>query len=200
MKIHPSIRRFVDILSALPGIGPRQAIRLAFYSVGRGPSFQKELADAIADLQKIGLCKQCFYIQTSGNGLCEFCGSDARDQGTILIVEKETDVMSVEDVGSFNGRYLVLGDVRKNGILETDQKLRLKSLKSWIEKEQGGKAKEIIIGINPTTEGDILAGIIAEEMKPFAKKVTRLGRGIPTGGEIEFADKDTLKSAIQGRS
>ena len=199
MKTHPSIKRFVDILSSLPGIGPRQAIRLAFYAIQKGAGFQKEFADAVAELQKIKLCKQCFYIHESKSGLCEFCESDHRDQSVILIVEKETDVMSIENTGKFNGRYLVLGDIRKNGILEADQKLRLQSLRKWITKELGGKAKEVIVGINPTTEGDILAGLIAEEMKPFAKKVTRLGRGIPTGGEIEFADKDTLGSAIDGR-
>ena len=73
------------------------------------------------------------------------------------------------------------------------------SIKKWIEKELEGKAKEIIVAINPTSEGDIIANIIAEDMKPFALKISRLGRGIPTGGEIEFADEDTLGSAIEGR-
>ena len=84
--------------------------------------------------------------------------------------------------------------------METDQKLRLQSLKKWIEKELDGKAEEIVVAVNPTTEGDIIAEIIAGEVKPFTKKVTRLGRGIPTGGEIEFADEDTLGSAIERRS
>ena len=104
----------------------------------------------------------------------------------------------------FNGRYLVIGSVRKTGILGTDQKLRLQSLKKWIEKENpsadGGKVEEIIIAINPTTEGDIIAGFIMEDLRSFAKSVSRLGRGIPTGGEIEFADEDTLGNAITGRN
>jgi len=200
MKINRSIKSFVDTFSALPGIGPRQAIRLAFHVIGRGAGFQKELKDSIADLQKIQLCRQCFYIHENTSGLCEYCEDEHRDQEIISIVEKETDVMSMENTKRFNGRYLVVGDIRKTGILEADQKLRIQSLKKWIEKEQGGKVKEIIIAINPTVEGDVIAGIIAEEMRPLAEKVTRLGRGIPTGGEIEFADEDTLSNAIQGRS
>ena len=94
----------------------------------------------------------------------------------------------------------MLGDVRKTGILGTDQKLRLQSLKKWIEKEEKGKIEEIIVAINPTIEGDIIAGFIMEDLRPFAKNVSRLGRGIPTGGEIEFADEDTLGNAIEGRS
>lgn len=199
MKIPKSIRQFVDTFSKFPGIGPRQAIRLAFYIIGQGVSFQKEIVRALEDFKNVGICKQCFYIHENKSGLCDFCEDAERDQDIIAIIEKETDVMSIENTGKFNGRYLVLGNIRKIGILGAEQKLRLQSLKKWIEKELGGKAKEIIIAINPTSEGDIIAHIIAEDMKPFSLKVSRLGRGIPTGGEIEFADEDTLGSAIEGR-
>ena len=200
MKVPKSINRFVEIFSKLPGIGPRQAIRLAFYFIRQGVGFQDEASRAIADFKKIKLCRQCFYIHESGSGLCEFCEDKNRNQAIIAIVEKETDVMSMENTDKFKGRYLVLGDLRRAGMLETDQKLRLKSLESWIGKELGGRAEEIIIATNPTSEGEIIASVITQELKPFAKKITRLGRGIPTGGEIEFADEDTLSSAIEGRS
>jgi len=200
MKIPKSINRFVDIFSRLPGVGPRQAIRLAFYFVRQGKAFQDDFAKTVNDFKNIGICKRCFYIAEGADGLCEFCKDKNRDQAIIAIVEKETDIMSIENTGKFNGRYLILGDIRRSGILETDQKLRLQSLKKWIEKEFGGKAKEVIVAINPTTEGDIISEIIAGEMRPSAEKVTRLGRGIPTGGEIEFADEDTLASAIERRS
>ena len=210
MKIPKLIRPFVDTFSKFPGIGPRQAIRLAFYMIGQGVSAQDEVVRVLRDLKNIKICKQCFYIHEnksglaspdgSQGGLCEFCEDEHRDQSVIAVVEKETDVLSIENTGKFNGRYLVLGDIRKAGILGTDQKLRLQSLKKWIEKEHKGKAKEIIVAISPTTEGDIIAGFITEDLKPYAKSVSRLGRGIPTGGEIEFADEDTLSNAIEGRS
>ena len=224
MKTPKSIKRFVDIFSTLPGVGPRQAIRLAFYFLRQGKAFQDDFVRVVEEFKNIDICKQCFYIaeEMSGpaspesreGGLCVYCGDKNRNQSLIAIVEKETDIMSIENTGKYNGRYLVLGDIKRSGILETDQKLRLQSLKKWIEKElggparqshdgssrmAGGKADEIIVAINPTAEGEILAGIVSEEMRPVAKKVTRLGRGIPTGGEIEFADEDTLGSAIERR-
>ena len=97
----------------------------------------------------------------------------------------------------FNGRYLILGELNKAGILESGQKLRLNNLKTFISKELGGQAEEIIIATNPTTYGDLSASIITKELAGFAKKITRLGRGIPTGGEIEFADEDTLGAALE---
>jgi len=172
---------------------------LAFYFIKQGPSFQEDFIKTVGDFKNIGICKQCFYISEDKSGLCGFCSDENRNQSIIAIVEKETDIMSIENTKKFNGRYLVLGDIRKSGILEADQKLRLQSIKKWIEKELDGKAKEIIVAVNPTTEGDIISRIIAEDMKSFAEKVSHLGRGIPTGGEIEFADEDTLGSAIERR-
>lgn len=199
MKIPKSIRQFVDTFSKFPGIGPRQAIRLAFYIIGQGVGFQSEVIHILEEFKNVGICKQCFYIHENKNGLCDYCEDTKRDQGVIIIVEKETDVISIENTGKFNGRYLVLGNIRKTGIIGTEQKLRLQSLKKWIEKELGGKAKEIIVAINPTSEGDIIANIIAEDMRSNSLKISRLGRGIPAGGEIEFADEDTLGSAIERR-
>ncbi len=113
-------------------------------------------------------------------------------------MEKETDLLSIENTSKFKGRYLVLGDLKKNGALDIQQKLRLNALKSLVKK-QDYLLEEIIIAVNPTTYGDLNADIIAKELKPFAKKISRLGRGIPTGGEIEFADKETLSEAIERR-
>jgi recombination protein RecR len=199
MKAPKSIRRFVEIFSALPGIGPRQAVRLAFYFIKQGHAFQNETSRVIANLKEIGICKQCFYIHENKNGLCDICEDQLRDKSVIAVVEKDTDLMSIENTGKFSGRYLILGDVRRTGVLETEQKLRINSLKSWIAKELGGKAKEIIIAINPTLEGDVITSIVIGELKSSAEKITRLGRGIPTGGEIEFADEETLGSAIERR-
>ncbi|MDD5431058.1 MAG: toprim domain-containing protein [Candidatus Pacebacteria bacterium] len=197
------IKRFAEIFSKLPSIGPRQAQRLAFYIVTLGKAKIREMAESLDDLGKMKTCQNCFsvYFPTPANAenLCNICLDKKRDKGIIAIVEKETDLLSLERTHKYNGRYLVIGDLQKSGSLESEQKLRLNALKKFIEKELGGTAEEIIIAINPTTYGDLNAGMLAKELKDFTHKITRLGRGIPTGGEIEFADEDTLKSAIERR-
>lgn len=199
MKAPPPLTKFVEIFSAFPGIGPRQAIRLAFFFVEQGVAFNDEVAKTILALKGIKICRQCFYIHQNASGLCDICSDKNRNQKLIAIVEKETDLMSIENIGQFNGRYLILGDLRRTGILETGQKLRLNSLKSWIEKELGGKVEEIIVALNPSPQGELMTSIIAEELKGLTGKISRLGRGIPSGGEIEFADEETLGSALKRR-
>ena len=102
-----------------------------------------------------------------------------------------------EKTNKFKGRYFILGAIHKTGILEEWQKLRLENLKKYLRKDQ---AEEIILAFNPTSQGDYNASLIAKELKPFAKKISRLGRGLPVGGEIEFADDETLGSALERRS
>jgi recombination protein RecR len=199
-----SLKRFVDIVSALPGIGPRQATRLAFYLIRHGKTSIADLAEAAARLSGIHTCARCFFPyemkrgMQAGENLCSICADPKRDQLAIAIVEKETDLLSLEKSKKWRGRYLVLGELGKDGMLDTEQKLRLKSLTGALAKGSG-QANEILIGLNPTTLGDIEAGLILEELKPFAKKITRLGRGLPTGGEIEFADEETLGGALENR-
>ncbi|MBI4993952.1 recombination protein RecR [Candidatus Wolfebacteria bacterium] len=193
-----SIKNFVDIFSKLPGIGPRQATRLAFKMIASGKNKIEETAKAVLELENIKLCSQCFFIHSNTDSLCDICKNPSRRKDIIMIVEKETDVISLERAKKFNGRYLVLNELTKSGILESIQKLRLNNLKTFIKKN-GGQAEEIIIATNPTTHGDLNAMIIAKELEGLAKKITRLGRGIPTGGEIEFADEETLSSALERR-
>jgi len=199
MKIPEPIKKFVDAFSELPGIGPRQAIRLAFYFIGRGEVAQNMTIQAIEAFKNIKICKQCFFIHENEIGLCDICSNPNRNQKVIAVVLKETDLISIENTKNFNGRYLVLGDLRRSGLLGEGQKFRLNEFKSWVNKNLGGKAEEIIIAVNPTTYGDLNASLIAKELQPFAHKLSRLGRGIPTGGEIEFADEETLKNALDRR-
>jgi recombination protein RecR len=127
---------------------------------------------------------------------------------TLLIVEKETDVLSIENTGKYAGKYFIIGPVPKTGALEPWQRTRLESLKKMIAAENNGpsagsgqgKVREIILGFNPTSAGDFNAVTLARELTPYAAKLTRLARGLPTGGEIEFADDQTLESALSGRS
>jgi recombination protein RecR len=116
-----------------------------------------------------------------------------------MIVEKETDLLSVEETGKFQGIYCVLGHIPKTGNLKDWQKLRLSVLKKYIQETLGGVAQEIILGFNPSSAGDIHTQLIQKELQGYAKKISRLGRGLPTGAEIEFADSDTLGASLDGR-
>lgn len=194
------IKNFVNKFSKLPSIGPRQATRLAFYITGLGKNKIKEIADAISDLNNLATCSRCFRTHLESGNLCSFCGDPTREKNLIAIVEKETDLISLEKTKKFNGWYLIIGELHKNGELEPEQKLRLASLKTFIKKELNGKAEEIILAVNPTVYGDLNAAALKKELEEYANKITRLGRGIPTGGEIEFADEETLGQAIDKRS
>jgi len=218
------IKKVIEVLSRLPSIGPRQATRLAFHLINQGENAVRSLAYDIDKLKKIKICEHCFFIHMNSGRLCDICEDKSRNPSVIMIVEKETDLLSLENTGKFKGRYFVLGNISKTGLLTEWQKLRLQSLKSFIQKElapsnssgQGGQAlqpgsgqalrsdsgqaEEIILAFNPTSVGDFNALLIIKELSPFAKKISRLGRGLPMGGEIEFADDETLGNALERRA
>lgn len=200
MRLPDSIKNLTDSLSKLPSLGPRQAIRLVFYLLGRGKDFIHNLAQEISDLEKIKICERCFFIHQNRNNLCDICQNPSRKQSVIMIVEKETDLLSIENVGKYDGRYLILGPISKVGSLDAYQKLRLQNLKDFIIRLPNQKADEIIIGLNPTALGDFYSSLLKKELESFALKISRLGRGLPTGGEIEFSDNETLESALEKRS
>ena len=201
MEILPSsIKKLIDFLTYLPSIGPRQAIRLVFYLINQGGNTIINLAKAIEEIKKIKTCSFCFFIHQNETELCNICQNPQRNKKIIMMVEKETDLISLENSAGFNGRYFIIGEFQKTGILEEWQKLRLKNLKNFIQKELNGQADEIILAFNPDRWGAFYAKIIEKELEGMAKKTSRLGRGLPTGGEIEFADDETLKNAIQNRN
>lgn len=200
MKLPDPIKRVADALSELPSIGPRQAIRLAFYLTQSGNENIRTLAEAINALGKIKICERCFFVHQNAGARCDICENPARVANIIMVIEKETDLLSLENTEKFGGRYFIIGTISKTGILEELQKLRLQNLKTAIQKEAGGQAEEIILAFNPSTIGDFNATLLIKELQPFAKKISRLGRGLPTGGEIEFADDETLGSALDRRS
>jgi recombination protein RecR len=200
MKLPEPVQKVVDNLSDLPSIGPRQAVRLAFYLLGEKKESLRVLAQSIDALRGIKICERCFFIHQNDGELCDVCANPARNQRIIMIVEKETDFLSLENTKRFTGRYFVSGPIPKTGFLEPWQKLRIESLKKIIQNDLGGQADEIILAFNPTTLGDFQTSLIMKELVPLTKKISRLGRGLPTGGEIEFADDETLGSALERRS
>ena len=194
-----AIKKLAALLAELPSLGPRQASRLAFHVAGLPAHQVQQLTETLQAVARIKRCTRCFVLDDLVAGVCSICSQPRRDQATIAIVEKETDVQTLEKTKAYQGRYLVLGSLPKDGVLEPHHRLRLQVLKDHIATLPGGIAEELIIAFSPTTHGDTLAGVVAGQLHAQAKKITRLGRGIPTGGEIEFADEDTLSSALKNR-
>jgi recombination protein RecR len=204
LKLPASLARLIDHLAELPSIGPRQATRLAFYLITQERERLGGLADTLKEMENIRLCNRCYFIHEHEDGLCDICRDPNRDQRTILIIEKETDLVSLEKTGKYRGRYFILGAMPKTGIIENWQKLRVEKLKAFIQAAPpdglGGQADEIIMGFNLSSIGDFHSSIIGRELGALAKKISRLGRGLPTGGEIEFADDETLGASLDRRS
>jgi len=200
MYLSPKIKAAVDKLVSLPGIGPRQAVRLAYFLARSGGNRVSETASALNALGEMRVCRLCFFVHENGlnnEGVCEICSDPSRSDQLVAIVEKETDLLSLEKTGRFSGHYLVLGDLKKSGVLGDLERQRIESFKSRLA---GRKIKEIILALSPTAFGDFNASMLQKELAPFAETITRLGRGIPIGGEIEFADPDTLTQALKNRS
>ena len=186
-----SIQRFIDSFSSLPSIGPRQATRLAFYLISLGEGSVGQIADSVRGLQSLTTCPDCFFF--SEGPACSFCGDPRRAKDILAVVERPTDVLAIEKTRKFTGVYLVLGELKKTGGFAPDQKLKLARAR------ERGPFAEIILAFDQTTYADFGAASVEKELEGVSKKITRLGRGIPTGGEIEFADEDTLGGALANR-
>lgn len=196
----PQIQKFITYFSKLPGLGPRAANRLAFYLTGLERERLELLIASLNDLKKINKCKQCFFLKDASSALCHICGDKTRSSDLIAIVEKETDLLTIEKTAVFKGRYFIIGELNDKGIIEPNQKMRLQYLKNRIKNTTNSPIQEIILALNPNTLSDTLYEMIKDEFKGLAQKITTLGRGIPTGGEIEFADEDTIIQALKRRS
>lgn len=198
--IPESLKKAVKLLSELPSIGPRQATRLVFHLIHSGKNSISELSYALNDLKNIKICERCFFTHQNAGPLCHICGDTKRNPKIIAVVEKPTSIISLEKTKRYNGHYFILGDLAKNGILEAAQRLRIKSLGERLKKDFPDGEVELVIALSPTTFGDFTAQLIAQELRSLVKKISRLGRGLPTGGEIEFADEETLINALERRS
>ena len=200
MQLPKPIEEFVKLLSSFPSIGQRQATRLAFYLVNQKKEKIKETIKVIEKLEKeISICQECFmpfYNPTGKEKLCPICSNQKRRKDIICVVEKETDLITIENSHQYTGLYHILGGIISPTNPESYKKLRIKPLLNRISKN---KVKEIIIATNPTTSGDLTAMYLEKVLKETGVKISRLGRGLPTGGEIEFADPETIASAIKRR-
>ena len=193
-----SIQRLIEIFSKFPTVGPRTAARFVFYLMGKSKEEVEELVAAIQDLKKnVKICSLCFKPFETEGDLCEICKNPMRDKTLLCVVEKETDLMVIEQTKKFNGLYFILGGTVSRFKKKEVKKLRIKELKERVKNEP--EIKEIIIAINPTLEGEATTLYLERILKPYNKKITRLGRGLPVGAELEYADEETLGSALEGR-
>ncbi|MCZ6536166.1 MAG: recombination mediator RecR [Dehalococcoidia bacterium] len=187
--------RLIQELNRLPGIGPKSAQRLAYYIIRLPSEDAQALADAVLDVKdRIIFCSVCQNLTEIDP--CAICSGPRRDRSLICVVEEPLDVLVMERASFYRGLYHVLHGVISpmNGVGPED--LRIKELLPRLE---DGSVKEVVIGVNPTLEGDATAMYIHRLISPLGVKVSNLARGLPVGGHLEYADEVTLSQAYQGR-
>ena len=193
-----AVQRLIDEFSRLPGIGPKSASRLTFFLL-RGDSQQpRDLATALVDLkEQTRFCSVCYNITDAGIDPCPICGDPARQTGVLCIVEEPLDVLAIERTREFRGRYHVLHGVISpvEGVGPEDLKIR-----ELVDRCKHEPIKEIIMATNISLEGEATAMYVQKQLVAQGVRVTRLARGLPVGGDLEYADETTLARALQGRS
>ena len=191
----PPVARLIEEFNKLPGIGPKSAQRLTYYIVRLPDEEARSLAEAVlAVKERIIFCSQCQNI-TEKNP-CTLCSDPHRDASQICVVEEPLDILAMERARCYRGMYHVLHGVISpmNGIGPED--LRLREL---LDRLKNNSVKEVIIATNPTLEGEATAMYIQRLIAPLGLRITRLARGLPVGGDLEYADEATLTRAFQGR-
>ena len=189
------VSRLIEELGKLPGIGPKSAARLTYYLLRIPEAEARALAEAIiAVKEKTVLCSSCQNITDSNP--CAICGSKERDHSIICVVKEPLDIMALERTGQYKGLYHVLHGVLSpmDGIGPDDLKI-----KELLQRLKGGSVEEVILATNPNLEGEATAMYLQRLLSPFGVRITRLARGLPVGGDLEYADEVTLTHALEGR-
>jgi recombination protein RecR len=203
-----SINKLVELFSEFPGIGPRQAKRFVYYLLRRNSGFLSELSENVSNLKKnISVCSTCFQFfqkKHTGQSLCSICSDAHRNQSELMIVSHDVDLEHIEKSGVYKGTYFVLGGVVPILAPKPEERIRSRELLSLIKKRaEKGELKEIILAMNITPEGENTEQHLTKILTPIAEqhfmRISHLGRGISTGTEIEYSDKETLKNALQNR-
>lgn len=194
--IPDSLDNLISELSRLPGIGTRSARRIAFYLLNKPAEDSYALSDAIRKMiDNVRFCSVCNSL--SEKDPCDICSDPRRDRSIICVVEEISDLLAIESTDSFKGQYHVLGGVIDplSGIGPEEL-----SMQQLVKRLESDGVKEIIVATNPTAEGDTTAMYIARLARPLGVKVTRIARGLPVGGDLEFTDKSTLARALENRT
>jgi recombination protein RecR len=203
MSLYPApLARLVQELSKLPGIGEKTAARLAFHMLKAKRDEILRLAESIGKLrQEMGLCQGCFgFSEVNGQNedgtLCDVCRNPERERDKICVVEEPSDLIAVEKSHEFRGLYHVLhGTISPLDGMGPDA-LRIKEL---LERLRDGGVREVIVATNPTMQGEATALYLSKVIKPMGVSVTRIARGLPMGGDLEYTDAVTLGKALEGR-
>jgi recombination protein RecR len=188
---------FQDLIahfSSLPSIGPKMAERLTLSLFKRDSAEIQAFAEALESLHSLRFCSRCFHI--AEDELCSIYADEKRNHAVVCVVEEPLDVIAIERTGNYDGTYHVLG-----GLVEQsggDNRLTIPELLSRVETEGG--VKEVILAMNPTTEGDSTAYYLKTKLLPTGVRVSRIARGLATGGDIEYADEVTLTASLANRS
>ena len=197
-----SIKKLTELFAKFPTIGQRTAGRFVSYLIGQNKQEMDELIKAIQELKNnVKLCSFCFNPYEADGTLCSICQNVSRDKQLLCIVEKEADLLSIENTKKYKGLYFILGGTVTLRKIDGSN-LRIAELKDRIA---NGKFTEIIIALNPTPEGKSTSLLIEREikelstLKPLTFRLTHLAQGLPVGGELEYADEETLESAFEGR-
>jgi len=199
-----SIQKLIDQFSKFPTVGPRTAARFVFYLLRAPKEEISALIELISNLDKeIKLCSFCFKPFEGKGNLCEICYNSNRDRTKLCVIEKEIDLDTIEKTKKYKGLYFILGGT-VSLLKKEPKKIRISELIERIKDPAvyhlfDAKIEEIIIATNPTAEGEATALFLERKLKPLNKNVTKLGRGLPTGGELEYADEETLGEALERR-
>lgn len=202
-SVYPeAVDRLIDELSKLPGIGRRTAERLAFFVLKSEEAEAMDLAKAVADVKRtVRHCSVCYNL--TDNDPCPICSDPKRDRSTVLVVEQPKDLIALEQTGMYRGLYHVLmgrlSPIEGIGPGDLTVARLLQRLDDPASNPDSVPVTELVLGLNPTLEGDGTALFLADEAKKRGLKVSRLARGLPTGSQLEFANKAVLADAIQGR-
>jgi recombination protein RecR len=189
------VARLIDALQRLPGIGPKTAQRLTFYLLKRPTDEVRELGDALLAMkEKITYCRVCFNV--TDEDPCRICNDPRRDSNVVCVVEEPNDLLAMERTGEYRGRYhVLLGALSPlDGIGPDDLKIR-----ELLARLEGKETAEVILATNPNIEGEATALYLAKLLRPLAVRITRIARGLPVGGDLEYADQVTLSKALEGR-
>jgi recombination protein RecR len=188
-------QKLINHFTDLPSVGPRMAERLVLYLFKQDRQKIQQFAKDLYEFgSNLSYCERCFHV--AEKDFCDICADKKRDHSVVCVVEDPLDVIAIEKTRNYRGVYHVLGG--NLSIMNEDEikKLKINELLSRAKKE---KFKEVILATNPTTDGETTALYLTRVLKPLKIKITRIARGLPTGGDIEYADEVTLGSSIEGR-
>ena len=196
MAYYPApVARLIEALQRLPGVGPKTAQRMTFFLLKRSADEVRELSESlVAVKERIVYCRTCFNV--TDEDPCRICADPARDDRVLCVVEEPNDLLAMERTGEYHGRYhVLLGALSPlDGVGPDDLKVR----ELLVRLEQGDVA-EVILATNPNVEGEATALYLAKLLRPLGPRVTRIARGLPVGGDLEYADQVTLSKALEGR-